>query len=96
MEKIKNIPLVLLCLFGAKALILHPNLSEVGIFALLCSITAFLEYKGLDAYKKEINEKLIKQEQRLTDLEKRSDSLTSNISSLKIANGFRGVKTPNG
>lgn len=93
MEHLKQAPLVLLCLFGVKFLILNPTLNEVLTLLILTSVTAFIEYKNPNKKIKELEENFKKLAEVVgahTDVVK---EVRNNMSTIKMAQAYGSNKT---
>lgn len=93
MEKVKHIPLVLFCLYSAKALVLVPSVAEIGALAILAAVAGYIETKiynkNLKALEDKVNSDLVKMNNELSELKKMSESLQTNVSSIKLAQNYR-------
>lgn len=89
MEKIKNIPLILLCLLGVKMLVLPCSIIDLGAGFLFSLSFMFIEYKLQDKEHLELKQELDKISKELQELKETSESLKTNVSSIKLAQSYK-------
>ncbi len=90
-EKIKYIPLGLFCLAFLKSLILTPSWEEVAFLALLGGVATFYTFFTDEKRFKLFHSRLDEADKHLTELYKKHDDLKSEISGVKVSQGFRST-----
>lgn len=89
MEKLKQVPLVLLCLFGFKALVISPSVTDICALVAMACLAAIFEYKANDSKYKKLEERFNTVAHDVSEAKKLMDSLRDNVSSVKLAQNYR-------
>lgn len=88
MDKLRNIPLVLLFAHAGKLLILQPNLADAPILAILALLAAYYDYASTKDQLKEIRDELKEFKSSVSELTRRNDELKNSVAGLKLSNTY--------
>lgn len=93
MKSLKYAPLVLLSVFGLKALIFAPEWATVGALAVCAAIYLISEYVQYRGQLNEFEKKLKESDEKIKALEAKTGQLYDSVSAINISRGLRQVSS---
>ena len=93
---IKIAPLALFCLLAIKCLFVSATFPDAIILVALAAMSSFFEYKIQDSRDVKIRAEIKALADQFVEIQKIQESIKSNVSSMKLSQGFRPQGQTNG
>lgn len=86
---IKYLPLALFSAYAIKVMVNGADLPDAAVLSILAAISGYYEFQKKSKFESEVNNKLLKFSEQLTELEKSNTDLKTHVSGIKLAQNFR-------